>query len=148
MTGSPLQRPSFRHALPRADALDGARLTAEIGVAFLCALTGTDLPVLENQAAYIAGWLQHIRNGSAADVIRAAADAERAADYLIGEGEDPSPSSGAIPGKQSRSHARVDALPYSLMVLFTFRAPTRSSALALINRTIFFFLFPLEDQCT
>ncbi len=61
-------------------------LTAEMGAAFLCAMTGTDLPVLENQAAYIAGWLKHIRDGSAVDVIRAAADAQRAADFLTGNG--------------------------------------------------------------
>ena len=45
------------------------------------------MPVAENQAAYIAGWLRHIRNGSAADVIRAAADAQKAADFLTGGGE-------------------------------------------------------------
>ena len=42
-------------------------------------MAGTDVPVAENQAAYIAGWLRHIRNGSAADVIRAAADAQHRA---------------------------------------------------------------------
>ena len=57
-----------------------------MGAAFLCAMTGTDLPVLENQAAYIAGWLRHIRDGSAVDVIRAAADAQKAADFLTGNG--------------------------------------------------------------
>jgi hypothetical protein len=30
-------------------------LTADMGAAFLCAMTGTDLSVLANQAAYIAG---------------------------------------------------------------------------------------------
>jgi len=45
-----------------------------------------DVPVVENQAAYIAGWLRHIRNGSAADVIRAATDAQKAADFLTGGG--------------------------------------------------------------
>ena len=59
-----------------------------MGAAFLCAMTGTDVPVAENQAAYIAGWLRHIRDGSAADVIRAAADAQRAADFLTGGGEE------------------------------------------------------------
>ena len=32
-----------------------------MGAGFLCAMTGTDVPVAENQAAYIAGWLRHIR---------------------------------------------------------------------------------------
>ncbi|HZD43921.1 MAG TPA: hypothetical protein VE134_07670 [Methanomicrobiales archaeon] len=57
----------------------------------------------ENQAAYIAGWLQHIQNGSAADIIRAAVDAQRAADYLTGGGEDPAPSS------RDRGRARLFA---------------------------------------
>ncbi|MGC9436316.1 MAG: ArdC family protein, partial [Methanomicrobiales archaeon] len=41
-------------------------LAAEMGAAFLCARCGIDMPVLDNQAAYIAGWLRHIQNGSAA----------------------------------------------------------------------------------
>jgi len=76
-------------------------LTAEMGAAFLCAMTGTDVPVAENQAAYIAGWLQHIRNGSAADVIRAAADAQRATDFLTGGGEEVSSFSGGVAGRAS-----------------------------------------------
>jgi antirestriction protein ArdC len=60
-------------------------LTAEMGAAFLCAMCGVDTPPLqENTAAYIAGWLRHIREGSAADVVRAATDAQRAADFLTG----------------------------------------------------------------
>ena len=31
-----------------------------MGSAFLCAMTGIDMPVIENQAAYVAGWLRHI----------------------------------------------------------------------------------------
>ncbi|MDK2975224.1 MAG: hypothetical protein PWP08_1595 [Methanofollis sp.] len=60
-------------------------LTAEMGAAFLCGMCGIDTPpVQENAAAYIAGWLRHIRDGTAADVIRAATDAQRAADFLTG----------------------------------------------------------------
>jgi antirestriction protein ArdC len=76
-------------------------LTAEMGAAFLCALTGTDVPVAENQAAYIAGWLRHIRDGSGADVIRAAADAQKAADFLTGGGGEASPFSGGVTGRAS-----------------------------------------------
>jgi len=76
-------------------------LTAEMGAAFLCAMTGTDMPVAENQAAYIAGWLRHIRDGSAADVIRAAADAQRATDFLTGGGEEVSSFSGGVAGRAS-----------------------------------------------
>jgi len=64
-------------------------------------MTGTDMPVAENQAAYIAGWLRHIRDGSAADVIRAAADAQRAADFLTGGGEEGTSFSGGVAGRSS-----------------------------------------------
>ena len=72
-----------------------------MGAAFLCAMTGTDVPVAENQAAYIAGWLRHLHDGSAADVIRAAADAQRAADFLTGGGEEVSSFSGGVTGRAS-----------------------------------------------
>lgn len=49
-------------------------LTAEMGSAFLCAMTGIDMPVIDNQTAYIAGWRRHISNGSA--------------DFLTGGGEE------------------------------------------------------------
>jgi len=82
-------------------------LTAEMGAAFLCAMTGTDVPVLENQAAYIAGWLRKIRNGSAADVIRAAADAQRATDFLTRGGEEASSFLGDVTGQ---SFIRIQCL--------------------------------------
>ncbi len=81
-------------------------LAAEMDAAFLCAKTGTDLTMLENQAVYISGWLRHIRNSSAADVIRAAVDAQRAAYYLTGGGEDPDPSS---PGPKTGETPRLPA---------------------------------------
>ena len=64
-------------------------------------MTGTDVPVAENQAAYIAGWLRHIRDGSAADVTRAAADAQRAADFLTGGGGEGSSILGGVVGRAS-----------------------------------------------
>lgn len=57
--------------------------------------------MLENQAAYIAGWLRHIRDGSAADVIRATADAQRATDFLTGGGEEAPSFSGGVAGRSS-----------------------------------------------
>jgi hypothetical protein len=47
-------------------------IRSERGSAFLCAMTGIEMPVLENSAAYIAGWLWQIRDGSARAVVRAA----------------------------------------------------------------------------
>jgi antirestriction protein ArdC len=72
-------------ALFGSDRYSKEELTAEMGAAFLCAVSGIDTPVIENQTAYISGWLKQIRNGTAADVVRAARDAQRAVDYLTGE---------------------------------------------------------------
>ena len=38
-----------------------ARRSAEMGAAYLCAEAGISTAVLENQAAYIAGWLKKWR---------------------------------------------------------------------------------------
>ena len=58
-------------------------LTAEMGSAFLCSLCRVETPdTEENAAAYVAGWLRSIREGSAMDVVKAAQDAEKAVDFL------------------------------------------------------------------
>jgi antirestriction protein ArdC len=59
-------------------------LVAEMTAAFLCARCGIDAPLLENQAAYIAGWLKLLRSDSKL-VVFAAAQAAKAADYILGE---------------------------------------------------------------
>jgi antirestriction protein ArdC len=58
-------------------------LTAEFGAAYLCAEAGISNAVLDNQAAYIAGWLARLR-GDRKLLIHAAAQAQRAADYILG----------------------------------------------------------------
>lgn len=58
-------------------------LVAEMGSAFLCGVCGIERATLENSAAYIANWLQALRNDPKAVVI-AAAQAQRAADYIRG----------------------------------------------------------------
>jgi len=58
-------------------------MTAEMGLAFLCSLCRVETPdTEENAAAYVAGWLRSIREGSAMDVVKAAQDAEKAVDFL------------------------------------------------------------------
>jgi antirestriction protein ArdC len=57
-------------------------LVAEIGSAFLCALLGFE-KTIENQAAYIKGWLDVLKNDKKI-VISAAAKAQKAADYILG----------------------------------------------------------------
>ena len=58
-------------------------LTAEMGAAFLCAVTGVD-PQIENSAAYIGNWLQRLKNDKML-VYKAAAEAQKAVDYLTGK---------------------------------------------------------------
>jgi antirestriction protein ArdC len=57
-------------------------LVAEFGAAYLCAEAGISTAVLENQAAYVAGWLKKLRDDRKL-VIHAAAQAQRAADYIL-----------------------------------------------------------------
>ena len=59
-------------------------LVAEMGSAFLCGHAGITQPVIENQAAYINGWLNVLRQDSRM-VIKGAGAAQRAADYILGE---------------------------------------------------------------
>lgn len=60
-------------------------LVAEFGAAFLCAESGISPAVIENQAAYIQGWLKALKNDSKL-LVNAAAQAQKAADYIMGRG--------------------------------------------------------------
>ncbi len=57
-------------------------LVAEMTAAFLCAESGIDAPVIENQTAYLASWLKTIR-GEPKLVISAAGQAQKAADLIL-----------------------------------------------------------------
>ena len=54
-----------------------------MGAAYLCAEAGISNAVLENQAAYVAGWLKKLRDDRKL-LIHAAAQAQRAADFILG----------------------------------------------------------------
>jgi len=58
-------------------------LVAEMGAAFLCAEAGISNAVIENQAAYLAGWLKKVEDNRKL-LIHAAAQAQKAADYILG----------------------------------------------------------------
>jgi len=58
-------------------------LVAELTAAFLCAEAGIDQSVLENQAAYLQGWLEKLQKEPSA-FITAAARAQKAADFITG----------------------------------------------------------------
>ena len=57
-------------------------LIAEMGAAYLCAEAGITAAVIENQAAYVAGWLKKLRDDRKL-LIHAAAQAQHAADYIL-----------------------------------------------------------------
>jgi len=58
-------------------------LVAEMGSAFLCAEAGISQAVIENQAAYVAGWLRVLKADHKMVVV-AAAQAQKAADFVLG----------------------------------------------------------------
>jgi antirestriction protein ArdC len=58
-------------------------LVAELSAAYLCAEAGISNAVIRNQAAYVAGWLKKLRDNRKL-LIHAAAQAQRAADYILG----------------------------------------------------------------
>ena len=60
-------------------------LIAEMGSAFLCAHTGISQSTIENSASYISGWLR-VLNNDPMMVIQASAQAQKAAHYILGEG--------------------------------------------------------------
>ena len=58
-------------------------LVAEMGAAFLCGQAGIVERTLNNSAAYVAGWLERLKS-DARLVVTAAAQAQKAADYVLG----------------------------------------------------------------
>jgi len=57
-------------------------MVAEMGAAYLCAEAGISPAVLENQVAYIQGWLKKLRDDRRL-LVHAAAQAQHAADYIL-----------------------------------------------------------------
>jgi antirestriction protein ArdC len=84
-TGSPkrLNRKSITEAAPFGSPVYSfEELIAECSAAYLCAEAGISPAVLANQAAYIQGWLAKLRSDKRM-VVAAAAQAQRAADYIL-----------------------------------------------------------------
>jgi len=61
-------------------------LVAELGAAYLCGEAGISNEVIHNQASYVAGWLQKLRDDRKL-LIHAAAQAQHAADYILRSNE-------------------------------------------------------------
>ncbi len=62
-------------------------LVAELSAAFLCAEAGISNAVIENQAAYVGGWLKALHS-DAKLIVHAAAQAQRACDYVLNKTAD------------------------------------------------------------
>jgi antirestriction protein ArdC len=78
-----LNRESIAEAAPFGSPTYVAEeLVAEMGAAFLCAEAGISPAVVENQAAYIQGWLGKIRSDKRL-VTMTAAQAQKAADFIL-----------------------------------------------------------------
>src|SRR5713226_8600987 len=78
-----LAREGICEAAPFGSAVySKEELCAEMGAAYLCAEAGISTAVLENQAAYVAGWLAKLRDDRKL-LIHAATQAQRAADYIL-----------------------------------------------------------------
>ena len=85
-TGHPkrLNRDSIAEAAPfGSPTYSFEELVAELSAAYLCAEAGISPAVIENEAAYIEGWLSKLRSEKRLIVI-AAAQAQKAADYILG----------------------------------------------------------------
>ena len=80
-----LNRESIAEAAPFGSPIYAVEeLVAEMSAAYLCAEAGISPAVVENQAAYLQGWLAKL-NSEKRMVVIAAAQAQRAADYILGK---------------------------------------------------------------
>jgi len=78
-----LNRKSITEAAPfGSPTYSFEEIVAEMSAAYLCAEAGISPAVIDNEAAYIQGWLKKIRSEKRLVVI-AAAQAQRAADYIL-----------------------------------------------------------------
>ena len=83
---SRLKREEITKNIIRFGDLDYSKeeLVAEIGAAFLCGHGHIELPIIDNSAAYISGWLRKLKNDKKF-IFDAAAKAQKAVNYILGE---------------------------------------------------------------
>ena len=90
--GSRLDRATLRDLLAFGDTnYSKEEMVAEMGAAYLCGVAGIANETVNNSAAYIQGWLGKLRNDKAL-LVQAAAQAQKAADFIIGKASAPSSS--------------------------------------------------------
>jgi len=68
-------------------------LIAEMGAAFLCGHAEIGERTIDNSAAYLKGWLEQLRNDKTL-IVQAAAQAQKAADFILGNGPEGSVANG------------------------------------------------------
>jgi antirestriction protein ArdC len=86
-TGHPkrLNRKELTHSLGRhSPEYAREELTAEMGAAFLCGITGVGSKTIDNSAAYVQSWLSNLQDDKKL-VLIAAARAQAAADHILNE---------------------------------------------------------------
>jgi len=83
-----------------SDPYSKEELIAEMGAAFLCGHSGVLDRTLENSAAYVQGWLERLKNDKKL-IVQAAAQAQKAADYILGIKPPEAPPPGAMEGGPS-----------------------------------------------
>jgi antirestriction protein ArdC len=66
------------------DTYSKEELVAELTAGFLCATAGIEKEILDNTAAYIASWLSVLKKDKRM-IIYAAAQAQKAADFMLGK---------------------------------------------------------------
>jgi len=70
-------------------------LIAEMGAAFLCGQADIAERTIDNSAAYLRGWLEQLRNDKTL-IVQAAAQAQKAADFILGIVPDESVASATV----------------------------------------------------
>lgn len=79
---SRLDRPTLTSAAPFGSPVySQEELVAEMGAGFLCALAGIENHTIDQSAAYLGHWLKVLK-GDPGMIVRAAAQAQKAVDYL------------------------------------------------------------------
>ena len=66
-----------------SDRYSEEELIAEMGAAFLCGHVGVDTATIDNSAAYIRHWMQRLKEDKRL-IVRTAARAQKAADFILG----------------------------------------------------------------
>ena len=78
-----LNRESIKEAAPFGSATYSVEeIVAEMTAAYLCGITGIENRTIDNSAAYIGGWIKLLRDQRKL-IIHAAAQAQRACDYIL-----------------------------------------------------------------